>query len=276
MQIYLARNQVQAGPYTLTELNNMLATGQVNLSDLMWHAGMQQWQQVGEMTQGKNHYNPNGSISSVPPKRVSVAELYGKKESHSTTSPSGNKPFNINKPVSLKKQTASMAAPTQLASISSRVFAVITDQALALLCIVPLLSGLNYDMDKLLNVFKNPAVFNQLTESVPTHLALMSASLLLALFFVQIFMLIKRGQTIGKLITGVRILDTDSKKLPSVTNIVLMRTVLTNLAYNIPNIGPVILIVDFVMMITNKTHRSLHDKVAKTIVVKADPKQLEK
>lgn len=34
MHIFLARNGVQAGPYTLEQLNQMLATGQVLLTDL--------------------------------------------------------------------------------------------------------------------------------------------------------------------------------------------------------------------------------------------------
>ncbi len=34
MQIYLARNNQQAGPYTLEQLNQMLASQQVLLTDL--------------------------------------------------------------------------------------------------------------------------------------------------------------------------------------------------------------------------------------------------
>ncbi|WP_438012721.1 RDD family protein [Psychrobacter raelei] len=276
MQIYLARNQVQAGPYTLTELNNMLATGQVDLSDLMWHAGMEQWQQVGEMTQGKNHYNPNGSISSVPPKRVSVAELYGKKESHSTTSPSGNKPFNINKPVSLKKQTASMAAPTQLASISNRVFAVLLDALLFLACYLPFLSGLNYDFAKITATNGDMEKMTQLAQSVPEHLSSMTSIMFLALFAIQLILLLRRGQTIGKLVNGIRIVDEQSKKLASATQVILMRSVITSALYILPMVGPMILLADFVVMTINKERRSIHDRIAKTRVVKADPKQLEK
>ncbi len=35
MQIFLARNNVQAGPYNLEQLNIMLASGEVLLDDLM-------------------------------------------------------------------------------------------------------------------------------------------------------------------------------------------------------------------------------------------------
>ena len=62
MQIYLARNQVQAGPYTLEQLNRMLASHEVELSDLMWHEGMEQWRAVGEMTGNTHLYQPNGTF----------------------------------------------------------------------------------------------------------------------------------------------------------------------------------------------------------------------
>lgn len=284
MKIFLARNQVQAGPFTLDELNNMLATDQVDMSDLMWHEGLAQWQTVGELTNGKSHYNPEGTIDNqTPSKRVSVSELYGKKEPSATPlkGATDNSPFKIsNKPTGVGKvkfnKPAIKEGPYSLASVGSRILAVIIDQSLALLCLIPLLSGLGFDFEKLQAAAQDPELLSQLAEMVPSHLAIMTGLLLLVLFIVQIFMLIKRGQSIGKLITGVRILDVTSRKLPSVTNLILMRTILTNLAYNIPTVGQVILIVDFIMMIFNKRRRSLHDKIAKTIVVKAEPSQLDK
>jgi len=53
MQIYLARNNQQAGPYTFEQLNQMLASQQVLLTDLAWHEGMTEWKALGELTQGK-------------------------------------------------------------------------------------------------------------------------------------------------------------------------------------------------------------------------------
>ena len=58
MKIYLARNNVQAGPYSLDELNTMLSSGEVLLDDLMWHSGMSGWVQVGQMTGGRTFYVP--------------------------------------------------------------------------------------------------------------------------------------------------------------------------------------------------------------------------
>jgi len=56
MQIYLARDNQQAGPYTLEQLNQMLASQQVMLTDLAWHQGMPEWKALGELTKGKLVY----------------------------------------------------------------------------------------------------------------------------------------------------------------------------------------------------------------------------
>ena len=63
MQIYLARNNQQAGPYSLDQLNQMLSSQQVLLTDLVWHGGMSEWKTLGELTQGKLVYEPVGYSS---------------------------------------------------------------------------------------------------------------------------------------------------------------------------------------------------------------------
>ena len=98
----------------------------------------------------------------------------------------------------------------------------------------------------------------------------------LALFAVQLVLLLRKGQTIGKLVTGIRIVDVQSRRLASATNIILWRSLVTSALYVLPMVGPIILIADFVIMVTNKQRRSLHDKFAKTMVVKAKPDQLKK
>ena len=51
MQIFLARNNVQAGPYTLEQLNIMLASGEVLLDDLIWHEGLDQWVELHKIAE---------------------------------------------------------------------------------------------------------------------------------------------------------------------------------------------------------------------------------
>ena len=113
-----------------------------------------------------------------------------------------------------------------------------------------------------------------IVESVPNHIMTISALMILAVFVVQTLMLIKKGQTLGKMAVGLRILDKNSLSLPSVTNILLIRTVLTNIAYSVPIIGMLLLVADFIIMIIDKQKQSLHDKLAKTVVMIADDAQL--
>lgn len=72
---------------------------------------------------------------------------------------------------------------------------------------------------------------------------------------------------------GIRVLDKQTNAIPSFFNLIIMRSVLTMVAYSLSFIGLIILAVDFVMLLTNKEHQSLHDKIAKTYVVRADDTQ---
>ena len=266
MQIYLARNNVQAGPYTLEQLNTMLASGEVILDDLMWHEGMENWQRVGTMTQESHVYQPNVTTPTQPPAQNSVERLY----------PRAHQPTNNT--LNLTKTSTSTQLPVQtneIASVWSRILAVLIDQILALLCLVPILSALNFDIVTLSENIKNPATINELITTIPSHLSIMTSLMFLALFIIQVIMLIKRGQSIGKLATGVRILDYQKNQIPNITNLILIRTILTNLAYNLSYVGQFIAIADLLVMIFDKQHRSIHDRFAKTYVVKAHPTQLE-
>lgn len=285
MQIYLARNQVQAGPYTLEELNKMLSNRQVELSDLMWHVGMDQWKQVGEMTQGQFYYNPNATTSAnTPPRRVTVADLYGNKQPESTQSPVNqhspfaNNPIHNKSPINKnhKLQSAPSSSTNELATIGNRVIAVSIDALLLMACYIPFLSGLNYDFAAISATAGDMEKMTQLVQSVPEHLSSLTSVLFLVLFFLQLMLLIKRGQTIGKTVMGIRIVDVKTQKPASITNVILLRSLVTSALYALPGIGTLFLIADFVVMVINKQRLSIHDKLAKTMVVKADPKQLDK
>ena len=298
MQIYLARNNQQAGPYTLEQLNTMLASNEVLLTDLMWHDGMDKWQSVGQMTGNQLSYRPNikpvmqpmttpvnptnqtnpnansnaNSNNDNHPTRVTVEQLYGRKPID-TKQPTGN--ISIKEYLTEQKHQINhhnKATPTnQLASVSKRILAVLIDQLIMIAAIFPLLMHTGMDV---LSKPMTPAHVQSIVESVPNHIMTISALMILAVFVVQTLMLIKKGQTLGKMAVGLRILDKNSLSLPSVTNILLIRTVLTNIAYSVPMIGMLLLVADFITMIIDKQKQSLHDKLAKTVVMIADDAQL--
>ncbi|MFO1383210.1 MAG: hypothetical protein U1E92_07070, partial [Moraxella osloensis] len=70
--------------------------------------------------------------------------------------------------------------------------------------------------------------------------------------------------------------------IPRFFNLIIMRGLFTTLAYSLYifglvalaiDFGLVVLVVDLVMMLTSKERLSLHDKIAKTYVVRADDTQ---
>lgn len=290
MQIYLARNNQQAGPYTLEQLNTMLTSGEVLLTDLMWHDGMDGWLAVGQMTGNQLVYQPNvqaavqavGTPNSQTNKtndnrstRLTVEQLYGRKPAE-TQKPANNK--SITEYLAEQKQAGNphrkataTTQTNQLASVGKRILAVLIDQLIMIAALLPLLMHAGMDV---LSQPMTPAHAQSIVDAVPNHIMTMSALMILAVFVVQTLMLIKKGQTLGKMTVGLRILDKDSLTVPSVTNILLIRTILTNIAYSVPMVGMLLLVADFITMVIDKQKQSLHDKLAKTVVMVADESQL--
>lgn len=82
------------------------------------------------------------------------------------------------------------------------------------------------------------------------------------------YLLSKNGQTVGKMACGIKIVDYNDHQLKSLGNIMLLRVVPITFVSQIPLIGPIIGLVN-ALMIFNTEKRCLHDFIAGTIVVKA-------
>ena len=115
MQIYLARNNEQAGPYSLEQVNQMLASGQVVLTDLAWHEGISEWKPLGDLTNGQLVYQPHFS----PFQNQTVQS---RSEATTTSSSQQNKSAWAN-----HNQPARSTVAFQLASVNKRVLAKIID-----------------------------------------------------------------------------------------------------------------------------------------------------
>lgn len=296
MQIYLARNKVQAGPYTLDELNAMLATGEVRLDDLAWHTPMQNWQRLGDLTGEKLFYQPQSH--STPPEnlknhsfgdnvelrkpdseRVSVAELYGRKPlddanlQNSTQHPKAHQ--------QTPQKAFGKSEQIVYASMATRFLAVLINIVLFILAMLPFLQALmainpdpkklgSSDMDVLM------AYSQELAMQIPSDVAGMTTLFLLAYLGIQALLIVVRGQSFGKLVTGIRVLDAKTHQLPSFTKRVLIRVMLLWLIYwlvsLIPlpvNIALLMLAVNYFMASKNPQKQGWHDKLAGTVVVKA-------
>ncbi|MGP5069550.1 RDD family protein [Psychrobacter faecalis] len=323
MQIFLARNNVQAGPYTLDQLNIMLASGEVVLDDLMWHEGLDQWQRVGNLTNNQTYYRPapivsaddndsiinnvtifpedSASSTSKDDKAVSLDRLYGKPErpadnaKNTNLDMTTNRQYTPNKNVSLNKSaTVKAASPKDkvvgnvvLAPIMSRVLATAINGLLYVLAILPLvmaLTKMDVDYTKFQNIQDMDAAYQYsmtLMESIPSSTLMMSQVMVFGLFALQLVFITLRGQSLGKLITGIRVVDQTTHRLPSFSKLIGMRTLLLFIIYNLlfsftSFLGFVVIIVHYYMASKSPENIGWHDKLAKTLVVKADNSQLVK
>ena len=317
MQIFLARNNVQAGPYQLEQLNIMLASGEVLLDDLMWHEGLAQWQRVGDLTNNQTVYRPtsantpevNDSIinnvtvfpedtnKAKDDKSVSLDRLYGKPERPKNVKAdmTTNRHQTPHNNVSLNKSTLKKAVADNdkvvgnvvLAPIMSRVLATALNGLLYILAILPLvmaLTKMDVDYTKFQNIRDMDAAYQYsmtLMESLPSSTLMMSQVMVFGLFALQLVFITMRGQSLGKLITGIRVVDQTTHRLPSFIKLIGTRTLLLFIIYNLlfsftSFLGFVIIAIHYYMASKSPENIGWHDKLAKTLVVKADSSQLVK
>jgi uncharacterized RDD family membrane protein YckC len=316
MQIFLARNNVQAGPYQLDQLNIMLASGEVLLDDLIWHDGLDQWQRVGNLTNNQMVYRPtsvntpdvNDSIinnvtvfpedttsNTKDGKSVSLDRLYGKPERSKNvkadmTTNRHQTPHNnvsLNKPTIKKTATDKVVGNVVLAPIMSRVLATALNGLLYVLAILPLvmaLTKMDVDYTKFQNIQDMDAAYQYsmtLMESLPSSTLMMSQVMVFGLFALQLVFITMRGQSLGKVITGIRVVDQTTHRLPSFIKLVGTRTLLLFIIYNLlfsftSFLGFVIIAIHYYMASKSPENIGWHDKLAKTLVVKADSSQLVK
>ena len=316
MKIYLARNNVQAGPYTLDELNRMLILGEVALTDLMWHAGMNEWLPVGQMTGGVYTYQPSVQTppSPTPPtakpkqrgfgdnvdfvkdkpeqKRVSVAELYGRKPIKDTNASQNDEPNRTESNARpTKERMASLPKDDgmiEYASILARFSAFVINVGLYILALLPLIMAFMQVVDvneiaRHAQDYQALQVYSQsLVDKVSKTTIMISNLMLLALLGIQSLLIIMRGQSFGKLVMGIRVVDIKTGKLPSFGTLVFMRTLFLIVLYVIgasvmSGLPAMIMLgANYIMAKGNDKKQGWHDKMTKTLTVKAKPSQLDK
>lgn len=253
MQIYLARNNQQAGPYSLEQVNQMLSSQQVLLTDLVWHEGMTEWKTLGELTQGKLVYEPVG---------YSPFSTQIKNETENTS-------FNI-------KVEQKVPAP-ELASFASRALAKVLDLMLWL----PMLAipSFFFDESQYKELFeiqkqlqatevastKAVELQQQVMHLIPNEAWMSIFVYLIIMLMIQAFFIAKSGQSIGKKLAKVKIVDIETSAPVSVIRAFWLRSVLfiiLNMLFM-----PFITIIDYALGFS-KNRQTLHDKLAKTKVIK--------
>lgn len=250
MQIYLARNNQQAGPYTLEQLNQMLASQQVLLTDLAWHEGMTEWKALGELTQGKLVYTPTGY---VPPTHTPLQ----------------------NSTITQTKVESKVSKP-ELASVNIRALAKIIDLLLWLpAAAIPSfflnanqvneLASIQQKMQAADTSTQAMQLQQQLFTLIPIEAWQTMFAYIIIMLAIQAFFLAKSGQSIGKKLTRIKIVDADNGEKVNLTRIFLLRSIvfiILNMLFM-----PFITIADYLFAF-GKNRQTLHDKLAKTIVIK--------
>lgn len=260
MQIYLARNNQQAGPYSVEQLNQMLATQQVLLTDLAWHQGMSEWKALGELTQGQLSYQPAGYVT---PAAAPVNTPFTTTQTQTT--PTATQPSRV----------------VELASIPARLFAKIVDVLLwipAVFILTAFFSGdeqakfaqLNEKIMTLaMSGSQDMQLLNQLqaelTAMIP-QIAWISAGLyLLVMLVTQGILLAKSGQSIGKKLTKIKIVEAETHQPVRLMHSFTLRS----MVFIVPTIYffPLFSLIDWAFGL-GKKRQTLHDKLAKTQVIK--------
>ena len=100
-----------------------------------------------------------------------------------------------------------------------------------------------------------------------------SAALIVAIdFLYEVTLVAKKGQTVGKMATGIMIIRADSGRLPSWSR-AMRRWALPGLTRFIPNdlAGGAALILCYLSLTWGRNHQGWHDMLAGTFVVKIQP-----
>ncbi|ENX22022.1 hypothetical protein F892_01262 [Acinetobacter vivianii] len=253
MQIYLARNNQQAGPYSLEQVNQMLASQQVLLTDLAWHEGMTEWKTLGELTQGKLVYEPVGYTPFSAPIKTETENA------------------------SFKIKVEQKAKP-ELAPFHSRALTKVLDLILWLpMAAIPSFFFNESQYKELFEIQKQlqaaqvasskaVELQQQLMHLIPNEAWMSIFAYLIIMLMIQAFFIAKSGQSIGKKIAKIKIVDAETFTQVSSIRAFWLRSILfiiLNLLFM-----PFITIVDYAFFALNKNRQTLHDKLAKTKVIK--------
>ena len=215
---------------------------------------------------------------------MSTDRLYGKPE-RSRADMTTNRQHIPQGNVSLSKSATDkdkVIGNVVLAPIMSRVLATALDMLLLIIAFLPLmlavkdLGNIPTDLQDINAVIQYSAT---LSESIPQATQLTSNVMVFGLIALQLLFIILRGQSLGKLITGIRVVDQTTHRLPSFFRLVFIRTFLLALIYIPLFASPIMLIllvINYYMASKSAENIGLHDKLAKTLVVKADNSQLKK
>lgn len=240
-QYHIAREGQQLGVHSEQAVRSGLESGQFQSGDLCWTEGMNGWEKLGER----------------------FASL-------TTTA----QPTNPYAPPVVTDLKATSTSEHVLASPWVRLGAAFLDGIVALVLIgIPYFFLMNeiggFDPERMANPdrMENP-------EFTPT--AMIATGVIgvmgLALLVVNLYLLTVRGQTLGKMWLGIRIVTHPDAKNPGFVKAFLLRAFVNGILGAVPCVGSIYSLVD-ICFIFREDRRCIHDLIAGTQVIVGQPPQ---
>lgn len=259
MQIHVARNGQQTGPYDEAQVRAMLGRGEIAPTDLAWHADLTGWQPLASV------FPDLGAAPAAVPVRPAeptpAVAPYAPPAGPSNYAPlpvAGGVPGQLPPPQFYNP--AGLADPN-LAGLGARFLGAFIDGILLSLCILPgyvvLLMGASASGE----------------DGTPNGggMALLGGAGylfgILVYMVIQGFLLSRSGQSIGKKIAGTRVVRVDGSPAGFV-GAFLMRSIVAYLPNLIPLVNFFYGIVD-ICFIFRADRRCIHDLIAGTKVIRA-------
>lgn len=232
-QYHIARDGQQLGVHSEQDVRSGLDAGQFQSNDLCWTEGMNGWEKLGDRFAS-----------------LSMAAI----------------PTNPYAPPVVTDLKAASTSTLELASPWVRLGAAFLDGIVSLVLIgIPYFFLMNeiggFDPERMENPEFTP------TAMIATGvIAIMG----LALLIVNLYLLTVRGQTLGKMWLGIRIVTHPDEQPPGFVKAFLLRAFVNGILGAVPCAGPIYSLVD-VCFIFREDRRCIHDLIAGTQVVVGQP-----
>ena len=237
MAYHIARNNQQLGVFQDEDLPAKLASGELLPTDLAWTEGMADWKPLADCLPSPTAPPALAANPYAPPAAPTLAAT-----------------------------GAFTGAP--LASLGQRFGAALIDFGFFVAAYLPIILAVG------LSAFVSAAAGQTPSDAAAaapnTGLLALGGFLFLVLLIVNLVMLAKRGQTLGKRFVGIRIVAVDSDNHPGAVRTILLRSIVNGIISSVPLLGSVYALVD-ICFIFREDRRCIHDLLAGTRVVQGQP-----
>lgn len=221
------------GPVTAEQVRNWIATGRANLDTKAKAVGSEEWRRLGDYAE----FDPSGGlpplIASAVPTSVSAGPGVG---------------------------------ATNLAGLGARFGAALIDGIAQMLCRLPTSIAVFRVVSEQMSSGQRLS-FIEIASAANEAMA-KSYPFLGALILLQAVLLSSRGQSLGKILTGIRIVRVRDGSQAGFVQAFLLRGVIPGAIELIPILGGLFWLVDVCFIFGNE-RRCVHDLIAGTKVVKA-------